>query len=61
VNLLVGLMVLIWWEIAVTLRSMWPYDECVITVSESFSGFAVCCVQCYFLKVFHKYITDHRR
>jgi hypothetical protein len=31
--------------------SMWPNHECVVDVFESFSGFVVCCVQCYFLKL----------
>jgi hypothetical protein len=40
---------------------MWPYHECVVDVSEPFSGFVVSCVQCYFLEVLREYVTDHRR
>jgi hypothetical protein len=29
-----------------------------VCVSESFSGFIFCCIQCYFLKEFYKYITN---
>jgi hypothetical protein len=41
--------------------SMWPNYESVVEVCESFNGFVVCCIQCYFLNVFHKYVSDHRR
>jgi hypothetical protein len=37
---------------------MWPYHECVVDVSEPFSGFVLSCVQCHFFKMFHEYITD---
>jgi hypothetical protein len=41
--------------------SIWPNRENAIEVFEPFSGFVVCCIQCYFLNVFHKYVTDYRR
>jgi hypothetical protein len=33
---------------------MWSNYKSVVNVSEPFSGFVVCCIQCHFLKVFHK-------
>jgi hypothetical protein len=41
--------------------SMWSNHESVADVYEPFRGLVVCCIQCYFLKIFSKYITDHRR
>jgi hypothetical protein len=41
--------------------SMWSNHESIIDISGPFCGFVACCIQCHFLKVFHKYITDHRR
>jgi hypothetical protein len=37
---------------------MWPNHECVIDISEPFSGFVACCVQSNFL---HEYVADHWR
>jgi hypothetical protein len=33
---------------------MLPNPESVVDLSEPFSGFVVCCIQCYSLEVFHK-------
>jgi hypothetical protein len=41
--------------------SMGPNHESVVDISEPFSLFMVCCIQCSFLKMFRNYITDHRR
>jgi hypothetical protein len=40
---------------------MWPNHETVVNISELTSRVVVCCVQCCFLKVFHKYTDDHSR
>jgi hypothetical protein len=46
------------------LQSCWSMclnHENFVDVSELFSWFIVRCIQSYFVKIFHKYITDHRR
>jgi hypothetical protein len=60
VNLMVDLTLFRVWRNLQSCWSMWPNHDSV-NICEPLTGFVICCTQCYFLKVYHKYIPDHQR
>jgi hypothetical protein len=58
VNLMVGLRLLRWWRNCCNhVAEQWKYHRRMSAIY----WFVVCCIYCYFLEVFHKYIMDHQK